>query len=263
MMHLPDFHARHVEALKVFDRLIDVYLVATPEMRDFVAGFTPRAVEVLADPVDFLLAHARPAEDSRQPGPLRLMWFGYPESFTKSMSGYLPVLRALVQAGEIEFHLVTRNDRYDSVGFATVHPYDPATFTALAARFDACVLSHQPFDFALPTWVKSENKAVLAIALGLPVAASRTPAYARLLGGLGLGAFLFSSQAELAAAVRQLADPEVRRAFLRASQAVVMQRYGARQMAESWRALMHAAHQRKFPGSVLADSAARAVPPAV
>ncbi|MEN9313630.1 MAG: hypothetical protein RIS35_23 [Pseudomonadota bacterium] len=246
MMHLPDFLASHAPALPVFDRFVDVYMVPTPEMRDFVRGFTPREVQVLFDPIDFLIDETLPNPVRESVGPLRLMWFGYPESFDKSMRGYMTTLTALVASGEVEFHVVTRSRTYGKRGVSTIHPYDPRTFPTLARNFDACVLSHQPFDFSLPTWVKSENKAVLAIALGLPVVASATPAYGRLLRGLGLDEFLFSTQEELLVALRCLADPARRQRYLEASQAEVLERYGAGKMAQAWLASMRVARARKF-----------------
>lgn len=248
MMYLPDFSQVHERALAVFDRCVDVFMAPTPEMRDFVAAFTPASVEVLIDPIDFSLDACQPNPVRKSPGPLRLMWFGYPESFDKSMRRYLPVLRTLVDAGEIEFHVITRNRTYGAQSFLTVHEYDATTFPALARSFDACLLSHQPFDFSAATSMKSENKAVLAIALGLPVAASRTPAYARLMRECALDDFLFASCDELVAVVRRLIDSGCRRDFLRACQPQVLRRYSGRQMALDWREMFLRARRSKFPG---------------
>jgi hypothetical protein len=237
MMHLPDFWPAHRELLHALDEVIDVYMVATPEMRSFVAPFTERRVAVLIDPIDFGLEASFEHPVRASPGPLRVMWFGYPDSFQKSMSGYLPILESLCASGEIEFHLVTRESTYGRKSFYTVHHYDPATFIDVARQFDICLLSHQPFDFSVATAFKSENKAVLAMTLGLPVAASRTPAYRRLLLDCGLGDFLFSSQADLVAVLRRLSDQSTRLEYLRACQARVLQAYGARQMANDWQGL--------------------------
>ncbi len=237
MMHLPDFSPAHRSLLRKLDEVVDLYMVPTPEMRTVVSAFTERHVEVLIDPIDFGLETSRRHPVRPSSGPLRVMWFGYPDSFRKSMSGYLPALEALCLSGEIEFHVVTRRPAYGAKSFYTVHRYDPTTFIDDARRFDVCLLSHQSFDFSLATWSKSENKAVLAMTLGLPVAASRTPAYRRLLAGCGLSDFLFSSRAELAAVLRRLADRPTRVDYLRKCQAPVLQAYGVRRMANDWQAL--------------------------
>ena len=254
MMFVPDFLAAHVPALRRFAQFVDVFLVPTPEMKGLLQAFTAKTVELLVDPIDFCLehAHANPAREDSGVAPLRLAWFGYPESYNKSMHGYQGALRRMVNDGEIEFHLITRSRQYGRSSFFTLHAYDAQTFPALLQQFDACVLSHVPFDFSVATFSKSENKAVLAITLGLPVVASRTPAYQRLLEGLGLADFLFSSSDELAGAIRALKPAHARTRYLDACQQAVLRDYSSQRMSDDWHAIFLRARVRKFSATAVA-----------
>ena len=86
-------------------------------------------------------------------------------------------------------------------------------------------LSHASFDFSISSFLKSENKAVLAINRGLPAVASRTPAYERLLIGCGLEEYLFSSNIELIDALKRLQHHHERERYLKLSQGTILQKY--------------------------------------
>jgi len=226
--------------------VVDVFLAPTPEMRDYIQTFTDKRVEVLFDPIDFGLDAS--LEPALRPGPMKVVWFGYPESYNKSMAEYQKCLVEMHQAGEIEYHIVTKNNQYGRTPNCVIHEYVSDRFLALLETFDACVVSHMPLDLSASTLWKSENKAVLAINRGLPTVASRTPAYARLLSACGLAEYLFSARAELAAALRRLSDPAERRRYLGQSQALVLAGYCARKMAEDWLGLYRDARARKAAG---------------
>lgn len=233
MLFIADFDRDSIEKLRRWADVVDVFLVPTQEMRNFIQLFTSRPVEVLIDPIDFQLTTSvrKPAGDG---GILKVVWFGYPQSYPSSMGIYGEALRDLHNRGEIEYHVVTKSVEYGSVPGFIVHEYVAESFPSLLQTFEVSVLSHYPLDFSMSTYWKSENKAVLAINRGLPVIASRTPAYERLLKKCGLEEYLFNSVEELVSAIRKLKQNQERIRYLDLSQQLVLEDYSCRKMAEDW-----------------------------
>lgn len=224
MLLMADFYPTSLEYLKLWENYVDVFLVPTPEMRDFVNIFTKKSVNILIDPIDFGLTDSRVLE-VKPSSPLKVVWFGYPESYTKSMEMYAEILSQLHQQHEIEFHIISKNTTYGEFEGGVMHDYRPDTFLDLLCQFDVALLSHFPFDFSISTQWKSENKAVLAINRGLPVVASRTPAYTRLLEACGLDEFLFSTADELVEALYKLKDSNAMTYYLKSSQDFILNEY--------------------------------------
>lgn len=236
MLFISDLLAAEVDQYKSIPDFIDVILVPTQEMKHYLELFTSCRVEILIDPIDFCLCDSItiPADYTEPPGPMKLVWFGYPESYGRSMSGYENTIMQLVDEGVIEFHLITRHKRYGKSAFGTIHKYDPATFANFLTEFDVCIVSHMPFDFLISTCWKSESKAVLAINRGLPVIASKTPAYERLLTRCNLQKYLFRSHEELIDALHNLKSVEERRRYLKLSQDIILREYSCQKMSDDW-----------------------------
>lgn len=236
MVFLSDLDESPVQKYREIPEFVDVILVPTPEMKCQLKAFTSCRIEVLIDPIDFNLSDSitKPSDNASSARPIKLVWFGYPDSYRKSMSEYLKTIKQLVDEGGIEYHIVTLNEAYGKGPFYTIHQYMPATFADLLAEFDVCIVSHMPFDFSVNTYWKSENKAVLAINRGLPVVASKTPAYERLLSRCNLQDYLFSSSEELASALHRLKSFEERKRYLDASQDIVLREYSCQRMADDW-----------------------------
>lgn len=243
MLFVGDIFPASIPVLRMWSSIVDIFLVPTPEMRNFVSAFTDRRVEVLIDPIDFELQDSYAGRPHG--GPTKVVWFGYPETYPKSMGEYEATLQGLQKSGEIEYHVITRNKFYGDAGWLTIHEYDPSTFIPLLQSFDVCVVSHIPFDFTLGTYFKSENKMILAVNRGLAVVASRTPAYERVLSKCGLDAFLFSSKGELTAALKKLQSWTDRKNYLSRIQGYVLENYTSMKMAEDWGKLYWDARRRK------------------
>jgi glycosyltransferase involved in cell wall biosynthesis len=233
MLVVGDFLSDSIKALHDYEKFVDVFLVPTPEMRNLMQAFTERPIEILFDPIDFCLTNS----STRTPtsgGPLRVAWYGYPESYGKSMAAYDETLFRLHEKGEIEYNIITKNDHYGVMKNCIIHEYKRDNFLSLLQTFDVCVLSHASLDFSIGPFLKSENKAVLAINQGLPAVASRTPAYERFLIGCGLEEYLFSSNIELIDALKRLQHYHERERYLKLSQDIVLQKYNCHRMAEQW-----------------------------
>lgn len=178
---------------------VDLYIMPTDLHRRILAAqvFKPvLAVPECIDPITGWRSSTRfefPIKSSR-----RLLWFGYPENFLKSMLSLLPILQSGLKKGAVKsVSLVTGNElcRYN-IGFPII-PYSNDTFRLAAAGFDYCILSHFPLDLKLNSYIKSPNRLVTALMAGLIPIASDTPNYRILLEEFGLNRFLFDSPAAL------------------------------------------------------------------
>lgn len=245
MMIMADFYPNSIEYLNKWSTFVDVFLVPTPEMRDFVQIYTKRKVEVLIDPIDFGLLSSKKVESEKNSG-MRVVWFGYPESYNKSMMPFEKVLTDMHQSGEIEFHIISKSESYGETPNGFIHEYNPDTFLDLLSNFDVCVLSHFPFDFSISTSWKSENKAGLAINRGLPVVASRTPAYSRLLENCNARTSLFSTSVELKSAITRMQNPDIRKAYLESAQDFVLQNYSVENLAKHFMGIFQAHRMLKL-----------------
>jgi glycosyltransferase involved in cell wall biosynthesis len=238
MMMMADFYPNSIEYLSKWSKFVDVFLVPTPEMRDFIQIYTHSKVEVLIDPIDFGLITSEKVRSEKN-SRLRVVWFGYPESYSKSMVPFEETLIGMHRSGDIEFHIISKNESYGEGPNGFMHEYNPDTFLELLSNFDVCVLSHLPFDFSISTQWKSENKAVLAINRGLPVLASKTPAYSRLLENCNVESSLFSTNLELKSAITRMQDADARKVYLNSSQDFVLQNYSVDNLAKQFLDLFH------------------------
>jgi hypothetical protein len=235
-LFVPDFEGQHEAALASLHGIVHVYLVATPELQFLLSFKVPGMVRHLPDPIDFGLTtdrqrvHVGPKNNV----PLRLAWFGYPESYTKSMRALEPTFDALARSGQATLSVYTTVTQPGLKPYGYLKPYRVDTILSELDQHDGVLLSHLAFDLSVNTHFKSENKAVLAINRGLPVIASDTPAYARLLGMFGLNDFLFNSKETLIAAVAKLRSPEARNAYLKRCQSRVTSDYNHAQIARLW-----------------------------
>ena len=235
-LFVPDFEAKHEPALASLNGIVQVYIVATPELQSLLAFKVSGSVHHIPDPIDFGLStkiqrsHVGPNFDE----PLKLAWFGYPESYLKSMRPLEDTFEALAASGQVALNVYTSVNQLDSKPFMRVKAYRVDTILSELAQHDAVILSHLAHDFSINTYFKSENKAVLAINRGLPVIASNTPSYARLLGRFGLDDFLFSSKVELMTAVVRMRVAAERSAYLERCQEQITADYNYANIARQW-----------------------------
>ena len=247
MLLLPDLYAVTVARLREWAGVVDVFLVATPELAAQVRALTGRDARVLEDPIDFgFVASARRRTGNHPP---RMIWFGYPESYRKSMACFQDALLALHDAHEIDYTIVTNPEKFGESTHGNIIAYDHITFPKLIEEFDICISSHMPLDFSMSTYWKSENKAVLAINRGVPVIASRTPAHERLFAACGVQDFLFDNSHELRSVIRRLAHQAAREAYLDQTQEFVLRHYAITRIADKWEALFLELRTRTRPAA--------------
>lgn len=239
-LFVPDFEAKHESTLASLNDYVHVYLVATPELRLLLSFKVSGIVYHLPDPIDFCIStnHQRTHIGPKFDAPLRLAWFGYPESYLKSMLSLEPTFKMLAENNQALLSVYTNVSHAGPKPFGHIKPYHVDTILNEIDQNDVAILSHYPHDFSINTYFKSENKAVLAINRGLPVIASNTPAYARLLGGFGLNEYLFNSKESLIAAVTRLRSAEERNAYLNCCQSQITAEYSYIKIAAQWASLL-------------------------
>ena len=173
---------------------VDAFVVPTEMHRavlcaavDRQVHYVPEAVDPIALPVDDVV------RDIGANG--ELVWFGYPESYEKSV-GLLaaqlfrrrpdvPHRLTAICGGALNSPLVKR-----TIDFRADH------FYADTAAFSHALLSHFPYDLAVNTLIKSPNKLITSLVRGLVPITSATPAYTAIAETYGLQRQLFRTAAE-------------------------------------------------------------------
>lgn len=128
-----------------------------------------------------------------------LTWFGYPESFYKGMQYIIPILAEAVNKNHIQgLKIITSGRVSDSAPPWISHiTYSEATLAAELSGACFSILSHNPYDFHYNSFIKTDNKALLSLALGTIPICSDTPSYGKLLRLTKLECFLFKSIRDL------------------------------------------------------------------
>jgi hypothetical protein len=186
----------------------DMYIMPTELHRQVLASQIYKPVYSLPESIDPI---AQVKEGSVPSFPskcsTRTFWFGYPESFNKGMASLIPVIKMNGKAGHIsDFSLILNEQEFlNEHRFRTI-PFRKEYFRADAMSFDYCIMSHFALDLCLNSYIKSPNKLITALMVGLIPIASNTPSYRTILSEFGLDRFLFDSPSDLDRILRNL-DP--------------------------------------------------------
>lgn len=174
--------------LQKWSKISDCILCPTLMHKLFIESLIDTPVEILNDSIDYTLTSSHtPLHKNEIP---KICWFGYPESYHKSIHRYEHIIKTYVDEGLMSFTLIT--DPKLNANFP-ISPFNSSTFMGDIKKFDGCILSHSPLDYNINTFVKSPNKLTLAITLGVPCIASNTPSYKDILNRVGLSDYLFSN----------------------------------------------------------------------
>ena len=180
------------------EQMTDLFVMPTKMHAQVLSAHVSAPVAHLVEPVDPLVGTDLSTELFLRLRGKRVGWFGYPESFEKSMYSLLPVIEKHLRAGNIDtFTVLTDASRFNNPQGFDVVPFRPSTFAQDLARFDYVILSHFPLDLRLNSYIKSPNKAMAALASGVVPLASDTPSYRLLMEELDLTDFLFGSPRSL------------------------------------------------------------------
>lgn len=114
-----------------------------------------------------------------------ICWFGYPESFDKSL---IYVTRLLKNDKDFDFRELTfitkENTRLHELSEHLT--FSPSQFFDQTKFFGYSLLSHFPYDGSINTYIKSPNKLITSIVRGLIPIASDTENYSIIANRLGI-----------------------------------------------------------------------------
>lgn len=191
-------------------KAVDCFLMPSALHREILALGVDDAVEVVREGID-------PAGGggsfrvnqlvSGNEGPPSLVWFGYGEGFLPGMWPYLEVLKRCKVEGKISRFASILNRRGLDPRVdrdIEVVEYSQHSIGAQLASFDYVILSHFPGDLSINAYIKSPNKLVTALNLGVLPIATDTPNYRSLMTEFGLDDFLFTSPGHLSSIISRL-----------------------------------------------------------
>lgn len=216
---------------------VDLFTVPTDAHRDVLGSALWVPVAVLPEGIDSI-ALPQPSDD---PGATcesgRVCWFGYPESFQKSLFHILD--RAIEESGMARDEIALITDVRREVCPDVRHlPFSPATFHRLTGGFSHALLSHFAYDLHLNTWIKSPNKLITSLVRGLTPIVSLTPSYRPLIEEFGLAEFAFRNGSELADRLRAARSEPGLGAALAPIRATLLARYSPDALARRFMELI-------------------------
>lgn len=196
------------EFLKTYASLFSGFLVPTEEHRKILQMVTKKPVFVFFESIDPIYACS---ENAHTETVQNVAWFGYPESFNKSMSHLLAVIDEVLVPNKRKFKIITGRSasNINTCLSANLEVFDEKSIARLLNDVGLVILSHIPLDLQLNTYIKSPNKLYSAIAAGALPLCSNTPAYSNAMKRLGLNDFIFSSPIELKAVLKKTLGNEI------------------------------------------------------
>ena len=131
----------------------------------------------------------------------RVAWFGYPESFAKSMNFILPKAIELSGFDRKRFCIITSKGQHlmDGVEHQAFHA---EKFYSMSSNFSYSLLSHFAHDLHFNTYIKSPNKLISTLVRGAVPLVSNTPAYASIANRFDLEGLLYRSPTELSSLLK-------------------------------------------------------------
>jgi glycosyltransferase involved in cell wall biosynthesis len=213
--------------LKAWASISDIIFTPTKYHKLFIESICDNRVEVLPDSIDYLIE--KPYNKIHTNGEkIKVCWFGYPESYGKSMGIYHPILESFIQQDLIEYTIISKGIQLPP--HINYLEFNINTFCDDLKKFDLCILSHAPLDYNINTFVKSPNKLALAISLGVPCITSKTPSYRDLLKECSLENYCFSSVEEFKKLILKMKDFNLRNKYLKNSQDIVISKFNYKQI---------------------------------
>lgn len=216
--------------------IADLFVCPTKYHKKILETTVSKPTYVLIEAIDYLTNDKNLS--SQCLSKLGLSWFGYPESYIKSMTSLEPVLQKALQKKLF--------DVFGVISKQTLRENLPSNFEFLEYSLEGVVnsltsyrytlLSHFPNDLSVNTLIKSENKAVFAIACGVIPLMSGTPSYEDFSLKYGLKDFTYDSPGSLYELIRSLSNysDEAYRLQVRKTQGAVFRDYSYQSQLQSY-----------------------------
>ncbi len=186
------------ETFNRFIRLVSIVVVDTTYRQQILQreyGFSDvEAMWVIQDPIDYI-GSCLPEIHSRAGSKLHGCWFGNAPNIVPA----LPYLLEVAKADEVaDVRVLTNQDYVAQINTRFPQLATSAwvleTFPAILSSMDFCILIH---DATIAGLQKSNNKMLVALALGVVPFVSRTPAYAQTAVEMGIVELVVESPREI------------------------------------------------------------------
>jgi hypothetical protein len=161
-------------------------------------------IYVLREAIDPILQNIATKKLSHEV--INVGWFGFSESYQRSMVSLEPVIIEALQNNWINSFTVISSDSIKELlprEFNFVE-FEVDKFESQIQSFEFAILSHAPLDLHLNTLIKSPNKACSAIVSGIVPICSDTPSYRLLMDEVQLGSYVFNSPCALLKIFKEL-----------------------------------------------------------
>tara|TARA_Y100000034_G_scaffold81752_1_gene98000 strand:+ start:219 stop:1157 length:939 start_codon:yes stop_codon:yes gene_type:complete len=228
-VYINDVYSQDDLILQKWASLADIIFTPTEYHKLFIESICSNRVEILPDSVDYLM-DIPIKKEHKEKKILDTIWFGSPESYSKSMSKYNNTINELIGEKKINYTILSKlpniPENWNHIEF------NSSTFIREFSKFDLCILSHTPLDYNINTFVKSPNKLALAVSLGVPCIASRTPSYRKELEDCGLGEYCFSDENEFKSNILKLMNHKERNLYLNKSQDTIIKKYNYKNLGK-------------------------------
>jgi hypothetical protein len=163
-------------------------------------------IYVLREAIDPILKNITTKKLSHQG--INIVWFGFSESYQRSMVSLEPVIIDALQNNWINTFTIISSDslRVSLPREFKFVEFEIEKFEEQIQSFEFTILSHAPLDLHLNTYIKSPNKACSAIVSGIIPICSDTPNYRLLMDELHLSSYIFNSSSALCKILKELSE---------------------------------------------------------
>jgi len=192
-----------LDFLKKFSNIFDGYLVPTAFHQKVLQSITSKPVYILLETIDPIYKKEVINSNSKARD---LSWFGYSESFNKSMSHLIEVIDRVLDVSGGDFNIISdcNSPNFNKIDRAKFIKFEESTIATKLNSSKITILSHVPLDLKINTYIKSPNKLYSSIAAGALPLCSNTPAYEVEMKKLGLSEFIYKDSLQLEAVFSKL-----------------------------------------------------------
>jgi hypothetical protein len=191
----------------------DTFVCPSPMHQQILQYVYTLPIYILREAIDPILQNIATRKLSHQG--INIVWFGFSESYQRSMVSLEPVIIDALRNNWINTFTVISSDsiRGSLPKEFKFLEFEIEKFEEQIQSFEFTILSHIPLDLHLNTFIKSPNKACSAIVSGIIPICSDTPNYRLLMDKLQLSSYIFNSSSALLEILKELSERVTRDDF--------------------------------------------------
>ncbi len=184
-----------LEPYRNLSEVVDVFLAPSLFHQKLIQSAIKKPVFVIPEAVDPISLPSN-GEYANVLSRNNVCWFGYPESFNKSLCYIINDAFDISEFNKDRFSIITSKN--DILMEDVLHlEFNFNTFYEISGNYSYSILSHFPFDLKINTYIKSPNKMITSIVRGIIPLVSATPNYEEIARKYGLESLCFGSASDL------------------------------------------------------------------